>query len=68
MGSGIAQLCAQSGFPTTLFDIEQAILDKARTAIEKNLQCSVEKGKITLAKKTATISLINFSDRLRLPT
>jgi 3-hydroxybutyryl-CoA dehydrogenase len=64
MGSGIAQLCAQSGFPTILYDLDQAILDKARIAIEKNLQLSVEKGRITPAKKIESISLIKFSGQI----
>ena len=46
MGSGIAQLCAQSGFSTILYDLDPAMLAKARSAIENNVQQLVSKGKI----------------------
>lgn len=46
MGSGIAQAAAQSGFHTLLYDLDAAMLERARGAIRKNLQQLVQKGKI----------------------
>ena len=38
MGSGIAQVAAQNGFYTLLFDINTEVLEKGRASIQKNLQ------------------------------
>ena len=64
MGAGIAQMAAQAGFNTFLFDINQQILDKAKIGIEKNLSMAVEKGKMTAEKKTATLSNLKFENDL----
>ena len=55
MGHGIAQVFAQSGFPVTLVDVAQPMLDRAQTAIEKSLGKFVEKGKLTAADRDASI-------------
>ena len=47
MGSGIAQVVAQSGFNTIIFDINESVLDKSRLSIEKNLPYLVDKDKIS---------------------
>jgi len=60
MGSGIAQVAAQNGFYTLLFDINTEVLNKAKTAIEKNLQFLVDKQKITPAEKEIIYSRIRF--------
>jgi 3-hydroxybutyryl-CoA dehydrogenase len=60
MGSGIAQTCAQNGFYTLLFDINEQILEKAKTAIEKNLQYLSDKQKITAEEKITIANRIRF--------
>ena len=60
MGSGIAQVAAQSGFTTLLFDISSHVLDKATTAIQKNLQYLVDKQKISIAEKENIYNRIRF--------
>ena len=60
MGSGIAQVAAQNGLYTLLFDINTEVLGKAKTAIEKNLQFLVDKQKITPAEKETIYSRIRF--------
>ncbi|MEI7734333.1 MAG: 3-hydroxyacyl-CoA dehydrogenase NAD-binding domain-containing protein [Ferruginibacter sp.] len=60
MGSGIAQVAAQSGFYTLLFDINTAMLDKAKLGIEKNLQYLFNKQKITEAEKDNIFQRIQF--------
>ncbi|TAG10706.1 MAG: 3-hydroxybutyryl-CoA dehydrogenase [Sphingobacteriia bacterium] len=47
MGSGIAQVAAQSGFHTILFDMNPAMLEKARLAIEGQLNKLAAKEKIS---------------------
>ena len=51
MGSGIAQVAAQSGFNTILYDVNIAAIDKAKIFIEKNLQYLVNKEKISSDEK-----------------
>src|SRR3974390_1222643 len=57
MGSGIAQVCAMSGFDVTVLEIEQRFLDKGFAGIEKSLakfaERPPEKGGITAAQKDA---------------
>ena len=51
MGSGIAQVSAQSGFATMVREVSPELLEKGLKGIEKNLARLVEKGTITeLAK------------------
>jgi 3-hydroxybutyryl-CoA dehydrogenase len=56
MGSGIAQVFAQSGFTVTLHDVSEAALDRARSVIEKSLGKFVEKGKLTAGDRDATLA------------
>lgn len=60
MGSGIAQVSAQSGFTTLLFDINAEVLQKAKSAIEKNLQYLVDKEKIAAVEKEAILNRLHF--------
>jgi 3-hydroxybutyryl-CoA dehydrogenase len=54
MGSGIAQVCAQAGFPTAVREVSAEIVDKGLKSIDKNLARLVEKGTITEAEKNET--------------
>jgi 3-hydroxybutyryl-CoA dehydrogenase len=51
MGSGIAQVCAQSGFATVVREVSAELVDKGLKGIEKNLARLVEKGTVTEAQK-----------------
>ncbi|MBN2910950.1 3-hydroxybutyryl-CoA dehydrogenase [Polycladomyces sp. WAk] len=51
MGSGIAQVAAQSGLHVTLVDVDEARVNKGLQTIEKNLGRQVEKGRLTEAQK-----------------
>ena len=51
MGSGIAQVCAASGFPTVVREVSAELLDRGLKGIEKSLCRLVEKGTITEAAK-----------------
>src|SRR5262249_3324613 len=61
MGSGIAQVSASSGFQTILYELNSAVLEKARLSIEKNLQTLVEKKKITEVEKKEIFKRIYFT-------
>ena len=60
MGSGIAQVAAQNGFYTLLFDINSEVLEKATLSIQKNLQYLTDKQKITAEEKETIYSRIQF--------
>ncbi len=61
MGSGIAQVAAQAGYKTIQFDANETMLQKSKVSIEKFLQASVEKNKITAAERDNTLSNIIFT-------
>ena len=60
MGSGIAQVAAQSGFSVLLFDINEVVLEKGKTSILKNLQWLLDKQKITAEEKERIFQRVNF--------
>ena len=64
MGSGIAQVAASSGFYTILYELNDSVLEKARTSINKNLQSLVEKRKITGNAKEETLNNLRFTNNL----
>jgi 3-hydroxybutyryl-CoA dehydrogenase len=53
MGSGIAQVCAQAGFPTVVREVNDALVEKGLKGIEKNLDRLVEKGALSAADRDA---------------
>lgn len=60
MGSGIAQVAAQSGFDTVLFDVNEKVLESAKTTILKNLQYLTDKNKISSKENEAIFKRIRF--------
>jgi 3-hydroxybutyryl-CoA dehydrogenase len=64
MGSGIAQVFAQSGFPVTLQDVSPPALDRARAGIEKSLAKFVEKGKLSADDRDATLGRLTTAATL----
>jgi 3-hydroxybutyryl-CoA dehydrogenase len=61
MGSGIALVSAQTGYPTLLFDLYPAALEKARAYIEKFTQSSVDKGKLTPLERAQILDNITYT-------
>ncbi|MGV3586446.1 MAG: 3-hydroxyacyl-CoA dehydrogenase family protein [Adhaeribacter sp.] len=61
MGHGIAQVCAQAGFRTLLFDINAATLSQGQTNITQNLETSRQKGKLTEAQVQNTLANLTFT-------
>ncbi|MBX7181546.1 MAG: 3-hydroxybutyryl-CoA dehydrogenase [Bacteroidia bacterium] len=64
MGSGIAQVAAQNGCVTKVFDLDTKQLEKAEKAIISGLQKLVDKAKITQATMQATVSNLEFCTTL----
>jgi 3-hydroxybutyryl-CoA dehydrogenase len=58
MGSGIAQVCAQSGYRVVVSEISATLLKKGLASIDRFLTKSVEGGKISPQDKASTLSRI----------
>jgi 3-hydroxybutyryl-CoA dehydrogenase len=65
MGAGIAQVTAQSGFSTILFDVNETVLKKAQTSIAVSLDKLVEKGKLDIDKRAAIWGRIRFTHEIQ---
>ncbi|HXF23794.1 MAG TPA: 3-hydroxybutyryl-CoA dehydrogenase [Gemmatimonadaceae bacterium] len=64
MGSGIAQVCATSGYATTVREVSDELCDRSRAAILGSFDRAIEKGKSTGADKEAALKLIRFTTSL----
>lgn len=64
MGSGIAQVSAAAGFPTTVREVSEDLCAKSRQTIEKTLAKGIERGKVTEGERDATVANLRFATRL----
>ena len=64
MGSGIAQVSAAAGFPTTVREVTEDLCAKSRQSIEKTLAKGIERGKVTAAERDTTLKNLRFVTRL----
>lgn len=64
MGSGIALAAAQSSYEVVLFDSNEAVLEKAKASVLKNLSFLVDKQKISAAEKEQVFSKILFTGNI----
>ena len=64
MGRGIAQVSAQYGYHTHLYDVSQEQLDNAYQSIHKNLSIGVDKGKTTIEEKEQCLSHLTLHTSL----
>jgi len=55
MGSGIAQVCAASGYETVVREVDDIILKKGLDRVRKFLEDGVAKGKVTAAARDTTL-------------
>ena len=69
MGSGITQVCAQSGYQVIVSEVNDELLNKGIASIDSFLTKSIERGKLsqpekdsTLARIKGTTSTKDFSD------
>lgn len=58
MGGGIAQVAAQAGYQVILRDVKDEFVQRGLKVIAKNLQRSVEKGRMTNEEKDAVLARI----------
>lgn len=65
MGSGIAQVCAQSGYQVAVSEINDTLLNKGLGSITSFLTKSVERGKITQQDKDATLARIKGTTSIK---
>ena len=61
MGSGIAQVCAASGYKTVVREVNDAFLEKGLGRIRKFLDDGVAKGKVTAEARDATLGNLSGS-------
>jgi 3-hydroxybutyryl-CoA dehydrogenase len=59
MGGGIAQVAAQAGFDTVLYDISQAFIDNAVKKIQGFLARAKERGRITAEEEEKSLSRLH---------
>lgn len=65
MGSGIAQVAVQAGYNVILNDIKEEFVAKGIKGIEKNLNRTVEKGKLSAEDKESMLGRIKSSTSLQ---
>ncbi|MEB3205315.1 MAG: 3-hydroxybutyryl-CoA dehydrogenase [Candidatus Sericytochromatia bacterium] len=64
MGSGIAQVFAQAGYPTTVQDVAEPALVRSRKLITSLLDKAVDKGKMTPEAREATLANLTWATSL----
>jgi 3-hydroxybutyryl-CoA dehydrogenase len=64
MGSGIVQVSAQAGFPVTVIEANQELLDRGLAALRKNLEAMVAKARMAAADRDAALGRIRGATRL----
>jgi 3-hydroxybutyryl-CoA dehydrogenase len=64
MGAGIAQVAAQAGFQTILYDIKQEFIDVGMGKIKSFLQGSRERGKISAEQESEILERFHTSTTL----
>ena len=65
MGSGITQVCAQSGYQVVVSEINDELLNKGRASIDKFMTTAVEKGKLSQQDKDSTVARIKGTTNTR---
>jgi 3-hydroxybutyryl-CoA dehydrogenase len=64
MGSGIAQVSAVAGYPTTVREVAEDFLKKGMAGIDKSLAKFVEKGTMTAAQRSETLARLKGTSKL----
>ena len=64
MGSGIAQVAAQAGFVTRVREVSEAASARARGAVERMLAKGIERGKVTVEQRDATLAQVSYTTAL----
>ena len=61
MGRGIAQVAAQGGLPTLLYDAQPGVAEKAKGAIADILGRLVERGRLPAPEREAALGRIEVA-------
>ncbi|MGE0885071.1 MAG: 3-hydroxyacyl-CoA dehydrogenase family protein [Blastocatellales bacterium] len=64
MGSGIAQIAAANGYEVTLVEVNEELVKRGLSGIEKSLAKFVEKGSISAEQKASTLTLLHGTTKL----
>jgi 3-hydroxybutyryl-CoA dehydrogenase len=64
MGSGIAEVCARSGYETVVREIDEATLARGIKRLEGSLTRAVAKGKLAAEEKAAVLGRLRGATRL----
>jgi 3-hydroxybutyryl-CoA dehydrogenase len=64
MGHQIAMLCALGGYETTLHDIQEQALQRAKALLENMMNRWAKKGKIAEDEKEAAFARLSFTTSL----
>ena len=64
MGSGIAQVCAASGYETVIREVSDELATRARASITRSFDRAIEKGKATAQDRDGALSRITTTTEL----
>lgn len=64
MGSGIAQVCAQSGYKALIFDVNKELAQNAIGIITDNLDGAIQRGKLSEDEKKAVLTNLTIVQSL----
>jgi 3-hydroxybutyryl-CoA dehydrogenase len=64
MGSGIAEVCARSGYTTVVREINDELLARGRQRIERSLATAVDRGKLAAAERDETLQRLRGTTSL----
>ena len=64
MGSGIAHVFAQHGFPVTMIDVAESALARGRDTIERNVDRQIKKGTLATEDRDAVLGRVSTSTSL----
>ena len=64
MGSGIAEVCAKAGVPTTVVEIDAAAAEQVQRRIAKSLGRAQDRGRITAEAHDAAMANLSYSHDL----
>jgi 3-hydroxybutyryl-CoA dehydrogenase len=64
MGSGIAEVCARSGYSVVVSEINQELLDKGIAALKSSLDKAVSKGKLAEQDRKATLGRLQGTTKM----
>jgi 3-hydroxybutyryl-CoA dehydrogenase len=64
MGAGIAQVCAQAGYRTTVREISPELYERTLNRISSSLDKAIEKKKLTARQKTETLANLHGTTQM----